>query len=605
MQKQPIARCITMKAPHQNANQQILHGMIKLALGSAVLVTCVLAFLVPTPAAGPNENGSGAQESADLVLRNGKIVTVDEKPPVVQALAARGGKIVAVGTDDSIAKLIGEKTKVIDLKGQMAMPGFIESHGHFTGLGRSKMMLDLTVAKTWDDIVAMVQAAAKTTPPGQWIVGRGWHQEKWLEKPQPNIDGYPIHTKLSEVSPRNPVLLTHASGHASIANAEAMRLANVTAKTTNPQGGEIVKDQNGNPIGLFRETAQGLVTRAQSRAENAQTAKERQDTLLKAIDLASDECLANGVTSFQDAGSPFDVIDDFKELANAGKLKVRLWVMVRAGNAMLERLLPNYFIVGLAEFLTVRAIKVSLDGALGPHGAWLLEPYEDLPMSRGLNTVPVESLRQTATLAAKNNFQLCVHAIGDRANRETLDVFEEAFKTYPSDASRRWRIEHAQHLNPNDIGRFAKLGIIASMQGIHCTSDAVFVTKRLGLRRAEEGAYMWQSLLKSGAVICNGSDVPVEEINPIKGYYASVTRKMANGVAFFPEQKMTREQALRSFTINAAYAAFEEGTKGTLTPGKLADIVVLSQDILTVPDEEILGTKVVYTIVGGKVAYQR
>ena len=526
--------------------------------------------------------------------------------PVAEALAARGGKVVAVGSAVDIAKLIGPKTQVIDLKGQMAMPGFIESHGHFTGLGQSKMMLDLTTAKTWDDIIAQVEEAAKKTPEGEWIVGRGWHQDKWTKKPEPNVDGYPVHTKLSAMSPKHPVLLTHASGHATFANAEAMRLAEITGQTKNPSGGEIVKDAQGNPIGVFRENAAGLISRAHTRSESGRTAKQRQEDLHKAIALASDECLANGVTSFQDAGSSFDVIDTFKDLANLGKLKVRLWVMVRAGNAALEKLLPRYLIIGMGDwFLSVRAIKVILDGALGAHGAWLLEPYNDLPLSTGLNTVPVASLQKTAELAAKNNFQLCVHAIGDRANRETLNVFEEAFKKYPSPQSRRWRVEHAQHLHPDDIGRFAKLGVIASMQGIHCTSDAVYVVKRLGTRRAEEGAYVWQSLLKSGAIICNGTDVPVEAVSPIKCFYASVTRKLANGATFLPEQKMTREQALKSYTLHAAYAAFEEEIKGSLTPGKLADITVLSRDIMTVPDEQILGTEVIFTIVGGKVVYER
>jgi predicted amidohydrolase YtcJ len=570
----------------------------------AFLFAVMIAPLAFAPALGTDADPQ--EEPADLVLHNGKIVTVDDRNPVVEALGARAGKIVAVGGKEKIGKLIGPKTKVIDLEGQMAMPGFIESHGHFTSLGQSKMMLDLTVAKTWDDIIAMVEAAVKNTPDGEWIVGRGWHQDKWSKKPEPNVDGYPVHTRLSEVSPRHPVLLTHASGHASFANAEAMRLAEVDAKTKNPAGGEVVKDSQGNPIGLFRETAQGLVARAHSRSERVQPAKQRQEQLLKAIALASDECLANGVTSFQDAGSSLDVIDVFKELADVGKLKVRLWVMVRAGNAALEQLLPRYFMVGLSDFfLTVRAIKVTLDGALGAHGAWLLEPYDDLPLSTGLNTVPLASLRQTAELAAKNKFQLCVHAIGDKANRETLNVFEETFGKYPTQDSRRWRIEHAQHLHPDDIGRFARLGVIASMQGIHCTSDAVFVVKRLGVRRAEEGAYVWQSLLKSGAIICNGTDVPVEPENPIKCFYASVTRKLANGATFLPEQKMTREQALKSYTLHAAYAAFEDNIKGSLTPGKLADIAVLSRDIMAVPEEQILGTEVVYTIVGGRVVYEK
>jgi predicted amidohydrolase YtcJ len=400
--------------------------------------------------------------------------------------------------------------------------------------------------------------------------------------------------------------LTHGSGHAAFANAEAMRLAGIDAGTKDPPGGEIVRDAQGNPIGVFRETAQGLIARGQARTARALSSKEREGELHQAIALASEECLRNGITSFQDAGSSFATIDALKELARQGKLKVRLWVMVRADNAELEKHLGEYFLIGLGDgFLTVRAIKVTIDGALGPHGAWLLEPYDDLPSSTGLNLVPLAALARTAELAVKHNAQLCVHAIGDKANREVLNVFEDTFGKHASKDSRRWRVEHAQHLHTEDIGRFAKLGVIASMQGNHCTSDGVYVMRRLGLRRASEGAYVWQSLLKSGAIIANGSDAPVEDINPSKCFHASVTRKMANGKTFFPEQRMTREQALKSYTRDAAYAAFEEDIKGTLTPGKLADIVVLSRDIMTVPDDAIPGTDVVYTIVGGRVVYQR
>src|SRR5262245_54467914 len=439
---------------------------------------------------------------------------------------------------------------------------------------------------------------------GEWIVGRGWHQEKWDRKPDGHVDGYPPHTALSKVSPQNPVILTHASGHMSFANAEAMRLAGVTGATPAPRGGEIVKDKDGNPIGVFRETAQSLIGRGQSAAQRNQTPEQRRKNLLRAIELAGEECLSKGVTSFQDAGSPFETIDVFKELAGEDKLKVRLWVMVRDDNARMARQLASTRVVSHGNnHLTVRAIKRSIDGALGPHGAWLLEPYEDMPSSAGLNTSSVESVKETARLALANNDQLCVHAIGDRANRETLNIFEEAFKSSPSAESRRWRVEHAQHLHPNDIPRFAKLGVIASMQGIHCTSDAVYVVRRLGERRAGQGAYVWRSLLDSGAVVTNGTDVPVEDVDPLASYYASVTRKLPSGAVFFREQRMTREEALRSYTRDCAYAAFEEEIKGTITPGKLADLVVLSKDILTCPEDDILKAKVVHTIVGGRVLY--
>jgi predicted amidohydrolase YtcJ len=541
---------------------------------------------------------------ADLVLLSGKIVTVDPKRPTAEALAVRGDRIVAIGTDKEVSGLVGDGTKVIRLQGKLVIPGFIEGHGHFVGLGQSMQMLDLRKAKSWEEIVKQVEGAVRTAAPGAWIVGRGWHQEKWERKSEPNVHGYPTHAALSRVTPQNPVLLTHASGHMCFANAEAMRLASVVAATKDPKGGEIVRDQDGQPVGVFRETAQGLITRARTGAQRDRTPEERSKDLLQAIELATAECLAKGITSFQDAGSPFETIDVFQKLAGDGQLKLRLWVMVRDDNDRLAGKLAAYRQVGLGNnHLTVRAIKRSIDGALGPHGAWLLDPYADLPGSAGLNTSPVESIRETARLALKHDYQLCVHAIGDRANRETLNLFEEAFRTNPSKEGRRWRVEHAQHLHPDDISRFARLGVLASMQGIHCTSDAVYVIPRLGLRRAEQGAYVWRSLLDSGAVVTNGTDAPVEDVNPLDCFYASVTRKLPSGVAFFPKQCMTRDEALRSYTRDCAYAAFEEDLKGTLSPGKLADIVVLSRDITTCPEEEILKAKVVYTIVGGKVLH--
>jgi predicted amidohydrolase YtcJ len=544
------------------------------------------------------------EKKADLVLLGGKVVTVDPRRPTAEAVAVRGGRIVAVGSDKEVSPFVGDGTKVLRLEGNMVMPGFIEGHGHFVGLGQSMMMLDLRKAKSWDEIVKQVEAAARDAAPGAWIVGRGWHQEKWERKPEPNVNGYPTHGALSRVSPKNPVLLTHASGHMCFANAEAMRLAGVDEATKDPAGGEIVRDKDGKPAGVFRETAQGLVTRARAAAQRDRTPEERNKDLLKAIELATQECLAKGVTSFQDAGSPFETIDVFRKLADEGKLKLRLWVMVRDDNERLARKLSDYRQVGTGDnHLTVRAIKRSIDGALGPYGAWLLEPYADLPGSAGLNTSSVESIRETAKLALKHDYQLCVHAIGDRANRETLNLFEEALKENPGKEGRRWRVEHAQHLHPDDIGRFARLGVIASMQGVHCTSDAVYVIPRLGLRRAEQGAYVWRSLLDSGAVVTNGTDTPVEDVNPLECYYASVTRKLPSGTAFFPKQCMTREEALRSYTRDCAYAAFEEDLKGTLSPGKLADLVVLSRDITTCPEAEILKTNVVYTIVGGKILY--
>ncbi|MEW6320857.1 MAG: amidohydrolase [Acidobacteriota bacterium] len=546
-----------------------------------------------------------AVEPASLVLRNGKVVTVDEQKPEAQAVAVRGTSIVAVGTNEEIQPYIGPATEVVDLGGQLAIPGFVESHGHFMGLGQSRMSLDLMDVKDFDEIISMVEAAVKQAKPGDWIQGRGWHQEKWASVPEPNVEGFPLHDALSKVSPDNPVYLTHASGHATYVNAKAMELAGITARTPNPPGGEILKDRRGQPIGVLRETASGLASRALADWQAKKTPEERAADARRQIELAVQESLAKGVTSFHDAGANFQTLDLYKQVAAEGKLGLRLWVMVRDSNENLRANLPTYRAVGLHDnHLTIAAIKVTADGALGSRGAWLLEPYSDSPGSTGLNTVPIESIRETAKIAMENDVQLCVHAIGDRANREVLDVFEEAYKANPDKTDRRWRIEHAQHLSAADIPRFGQIGVIASMQGVHCTSDAPYVLQRLGPRRAEEGAYVWQKLMQSGAVISNGTDVPVERIDPLASFYASVTRKTANGTVFYGDQKMTREQALRSYTLNGAYAAKEEALKGSLTPGKLADIVVLSKDIMTVPEEEITSAKVMYTFVGGKVVHK-
>ena len=551
---------------------------------------------------------SGLQKSkkADLVLMNGKIVTVDEAKPEVQALAVSGDRIIAVGSNEEIKPYITQKTEVINLEGKLAIPGFIDSHGHFTGLGQSKMVLNFMEVKGWDEVVAMTKEALKNAKSGDWIFGRGWHQEKWDKTPEPNVDGLPFHHTLSKVSPDNPVLFTHASGHASFANAKAMELAGITKDTQDPPGGEIVKDSEGNPIGAFRETAQRLLRRASNHYLESRTPEEIGAEQLRGIELAVQECLSNGVTSFHDAGSSFETIDLFKKLAEEGKLGIRLWVMIRDSNERLRERLSEYKIIGMGKnHLTVRAIKRSLDGALGPHGAWLLKPYEDLPSSTGLNTSTVDSVKESARLAIENDFQFCVHAIGDRANQETLNIFEAAYKAHPDKKDLRWRDEHSQHLHPEDILRFGQLGVIASMQGIHCTSDAPYVIKRLGKKRAEEGAYVWQKLMESGAIICNGTDAPVEFIDPIACFYATVTRKLKDGTVFYADQRMSRKEALRSYTLNCAYAGFQEDILGSLTPGKLADITVLSKDIMTVPDDEILNTEVVYTIVGGKVLYKK
>ena len=544
-------------------------------------------------------------QPADMVLRGGKIVTLEAGAPVVQAMAIRGGRIAALGGDGEAQGWIGPKTQVIDLRGMLAIPGFIEGHGHFTGVGTSRRILNLRDARSWDEVVALVARAAAGAKPGDWILGRGWHQSKWDRPPQPNVEGFPLHASLSRVSPNNPVLLTHASGHAGFANAKAMELAGITRDTPNPAGGEILKDARGNPTGLLREHAQGPVTAAYAKFQSRLSSAERTADLRRTLEMAAEECLAKGVTTFEDAGSPLATVDLMKSMAGSGQLGLRLWVMLRASNAELAPNLDRYRMIGAGNgFLTVRAIKRQIDGALGTRGAWMLEPYSDAPNLSGLATEDPADIRKTAELAIAHGFQLCVHAIGDRANRETLDIFEQAFRAHPEKKDLRWRVEHAQHLSPADIPRFGKLGVIAAMQGIHCTSDAPFVPLRLGAKRAEEGAYVWQKLIRSGAVVGNGTDAPVEDVSPIASFYASVSRKLKDGSVFYPDQRMSREQALRSYTLNNAYAAFEDDVKGSLKPGKLADVTVLSRDIMTIPEDDIPKAEVVYTIVGGKVAYQ-
>jgi predicted amidohydrolase YtcJ len=539
-----------------------------------------------------------SDSSADLVLRGGKVATVNPDMPYAEAVAVRADTILFVGSNADVEAFIGTHTEVIELEGRLATPGFIEGHGHYMSLGAAKMNLDLTTARTWDEIVQMVGAAAEDAEPGEWIVGRGWHQEKWDEVPEGAVEGNPVHASLSAVSPDNPVYLGHASGHAAFVNREAMRLGGVSAETPNPPGGEILKDFRGEPTGMLRETAQSLVSRARAEARASMTEEERAAEAREQARLAADEALRNGITSFQDAGSSFGTIAFLKGLAEAGELPVRLYVMIRESNdAMREGLSDHRY---ESDYLTVRSIKRTIDGALGAHGAWLLEPYADLPGSSGLNTSSIADLEELADLAAAAGFQLNVHAIGDRANREALDVFAR----HTPGHDMRWRIEHAQHLHPDDIPRFAELSVIPSMQGIHATSDAPWVLRRLGAERAENGAYMWQSLWRSGAVVTNGTDVPVEPINPISSYHATVSRRLADGSVFFADERLNREQALQSYTLNNAFAAFEENIKGSLEVGKLADITVFDRDILTVPEEEIPAASVTHTIVGGKVLYR-
>jgi len=550
---------------------------------------------------------TNTQDVADTILINANIYTVDEDNPTAEALAITGDRILLAGTREDVEAYQGDDTEVIDLEGQFVMPGFIEGHGHFQGVGRMAMNLNFLRTESWDDIVAEVAKAAEQAEPGEWIIGRGWHQEKWKTTPDRNVLGYPYHDELSAVSPLNPVLLRHASGHALFANAKAMQMAGITGETPNPVGGEIVRDSRGNPIGVFEENAEGLIDRVYNASMMRRPAEATRRDWLRANRLAQNECLRKGVTSFQDAGSSYSDIDRFNRLAENDSLDVRLYVMLRRPYDEMKDNLDGLPIIGAGNnTFTCRAIKAAVDGALGPYGAWLLEPYEDKADFTGQNTTSLEEIANIAELSIENDMQYCVHAIGDRANREVLDIFEQTFAEHPDQENLRWRIEHSQHLHPNDIPRFAEMGVIAAMQAIHCTSDAPFVVKRLGEKRAREGAYVWKTLLESGAVVTNGTDAPVEDVDPIESFYATVTRKrIDNGFEFFPEQALSREEAIRTYTLANAYGAFEEDIKGSLEPGKLADLVVLSKDLVNCTEEEILETEVLKTMVGGEFKYEK
>jgi predicted amidohydrolase YtcJ len=548
------------------------------------------------------------QPAADLIIFGGTIYTVNPKQPVAEAVAVQGHRIVYVGTQaEALKTWKGDSTQLIDLKGQTLTPGFIESHGHIMGVGYNELDLNLMDVKSYDELVQRVKEAAEKARPGEWIVGRGWHQDKWEVKPPIMIRGFQTHHALSAVTPNNPVFLRHASGHAAMANAKAMELAGInqlsreSLRQISEEGGEVIRDEQGNPTGIFNELAMSLISRHIPANEEERAAR--------ALELAIQACWKNGITSFHDAGATRESIELFKAFKNTGRLGVRLYVMLTGWD---RDLVYEWFKRGPeiddAHWLTIRSVKLNCDGALGSRGAWLLEPYSDRPDFSGMATYPMDSVLAVSRAALKAGFQVCSHAIGDRANREILDRYEKAFSENPQVTDHRFRIEHAQHLHPADIPRFGKLQVIPAMQAIHMASDRPWAIHRLGEKRIKEGAYMWQSLLKSGARIANGTDAPVEPLNPVACFYASVTRKTLQGEppgGYEPEEKMTREQALRSYTLDAAYAAFEENIKGSIEPGKLADFTVFSKDIMTVPEDELLRTEVTMTIIGGKVVYKK
>ena len=529
---------------------------------------------------------------ADTLYEGALIYSMDARAPHPSGLC--------VGPNGRLIDLEAcQPDETVNLVGKVVIPGLIEGHGHLMGYGQSLLNLNLATSKNLNELVDQVSAAVDRAAPGEWILGRGWHQSKW--SPQPAmIKGFQSNDSLNAVSPDNPVFLKHASGHAAFVNDRALALAGITADTLVGGDGEIILDDKGQPTGVLNERAQRLVSKFIPTLSLAQ----RQ----RALQLALASLASLGITSFQDAGATQADINLYQEFLSAKQLTSRVYVMINGSDPeLLASWMQRGPLIDVDQrMLTVRSIKLVADGALGSRGAWLLEPYSDRVGHNGLPTMPVSEMQDISHLAYRNGFQIAIHAIGDRANREVLDIFDALFDG--RDRGVRFRVEHAQHIHPSDIGRFARLGVIPSVQGIHMSSDRPWAIDRLGAARVESGAYMWRSLIDSGAVLVNGTDVPVEPADPFASFYALVTRKTLQGTpegGFEPQQKITRVEALQADTLNPAFGAFEESFKGSLAPGMVADFVVLDRDIMTIPAAEILQTKVLQTVMNGQVIYTR
>lgn len=535
-------------------------------------------------------------EKADLILRNAVVYTANERQPRAQAVAVKADRILFVGSNADAAKYAGPQTRTIDLRGATVVPGMIDSHYHLSGVGMREMTLNLEGTTSLDDFLAKVKARVDQAKPGEWVTGRGWIETFW--KPQQ----FPTRYDLDKISPNNPVYLTRADGHAGVANSAALKLANVTKDTPNPFGGEVMKDKaTGEPTGMLVDRAQGLV---RSRVPSGTPTQADE-----AYVIGARRSVELGWTGIQNAGGSYDDVERLRRLYAEGKIKLRVYQALHGPSPSAARLIKEGASVG--EFdnrFTLRGIKVVFDGALGSKGAALLAPYADHDTA-GLLTAKEEEVLPMLIAALKSGIQVETHAIGDRANRIILDLYEKALAAVPVNERKtpdpRYRVEHAQILDPADIPRFVKLGVIPSMQPSHAIGDLHFAPSRLGLKRLA-GAYAWQTLIKSGVVIAGGSDAPVERGEPMIEFYAAVARKDLRGFSgegWHPEQRVTREQALKMFTIWAAYAAFEEKIKGSIEPGKLADLTVLSSDIMRVPEAEIPKTRCLMTVIHGEVVH--
>lgn len=555
-----------------------------LAVAASLLAAAPAAALAQSPAGAP-------QPAADLIVTNARIYTADDSRPLVEAFAVRGNRIVFTGSAREAATLKGAATRVVDAGGRTVIPGMVDAHAHFAGLAQTLRAVDLVGTKSVTEVIARVQAKAATLPKGTWITGRGWDQNAWGDT------RFPTHDALSAAVPDHPVLLTRVDGHANFVNAAAMKLAGVTAATKDPSGGKIQRDANGAPTGVFIDNAQRLV--------GSKVPELTRDEMRAALKDAIARMHSLGLVGMHDAGASRANIELFEDMAQKRELDLRLYVMI-GDNA---EALKHYFQVGPRSALYdgqvwVRAVKLYADGAMGSRGAALLEPYSDDPNNTGLLLSAPSHIEEVARQGLAAGFQINTHAIGDRGNRVVLDAYDKALAATPR-ADHRFRVEHAQILHQDDIPRFAQMGVIPSMQASHQTSDMYWIGKRLGPTRLY-GAYAWQSLLQTGVIIPNGSDFPVEAVNPLISFHASIARQDARdwpAGGWYPEQKMSREDALRSMTLWAAYAGFQEKELGSITPGKYADFVVLDQDIMRVPAELVLQTRVLSTWVGGRRVY--
>ncbi len=529
---------------------------------------------------------------ADLIVTGARIYTVDAAHPMAEALAVRGSRLVFVGSASEAQVLRGPSTRVVDVHGSTVIPGMVDAHAHLLDVGQTLRQVDLSGAATYDEVIARVAARARGTPPGTWIRGWGWDQNRWPGQ------RFPTHEALSAAVPGHPVLLDRVDGHAMLANARAMQLAGVTRETRDPSGGRVLRDAAGNPTGVFVDNAERLV----ARAVPAPTDADLEAAILAAVA----ELNRWGLTGIDDPGVRRQAIGAYERLARDGRLTLREYLMISDDSATEA----EYFAKGPQNalydgHLWIRAVKLYADGALGSRGAAMLSPYSDDPGDTGLLVSTPEHLRDVSVRALRAGFQVATHAIGDRGNRIALDAYESALRAVPT-ADHRFRIEHAQILSWLDIPRFAQLGVIPSMQAVHATSDMYWAGDRLGPTRIL-AAYAWRSLLNTGVIIPNGSDMPVERVNPLYSFHAAVTRQderdwPAGG--WHPEQCMTRDEALRSMTLWPAYAGFQEHDLGTLSAGKYADFVVLDRDIMTIPASDILRTRVLATYIGGTAVYQ-